>query len=95
VIVDLQGRGNYLKKQFVARAIVDADALLSVAHFKGHPAGGYGGSLKNIGVAGEQARQDEPARRTGRRQTCDRRQTLPGKELRMVAGLRGLLPEGR
>ena len=52
VIVDLKGRGNYLKKQFVARAIADADALLSVAHFKGHPAGGYGGSLKNIGVGG-------------------------------------------
>jgi len=50
VIVDLDGRGTYLNKQFVSRAIADADALLSVAHFKGHPAGGYGGALKNIGV---------------------------------------------
>ncbi len=50
VTVDLQGRGNYLKKQFVARAIADADAVLSLAHFKGHPAGGYGGAIKNIGV---------------------------------------------
>ena len=50
VIVDLGGRGTYLNKQFVARAIADADALLSVAHFKGHPAGGYGASIKNIGV---------------------------------------------
>lgn len=56
VIVDLKGRGNYLKKQFVARAIADADALLSVAHFKGHPAGGFGGSLKNIGVGGASKR---------------------------------------
>ena len=56
VIVDLKGRGNYLTKQFVARAIADADALLSVAHFKGHPAGGYGGSLKNIGVGGASKR---------------------------------------
>jgi len=56
VIVDLQGRGNYLKKQFVARAIADADALLSVAHFKGHPAGGYGGSIKNVGVGGASKR---------------------------------------
>ena len=56
VIIDLQGRGNYLNKQFVARAIADADALLSVAHFKGHPAGGYGGSLKNIGVGGASKR---------------------------------------
>jgi uncharacterized Fe-S center protein len=52
VIVDLRGRGSYLNKQFVARAIADADALLSVAHFKGHPAGGYGGAIKNIGVGG-------------------------------------------
>ncbi len=50
VIVDLKGRGTYLNKQFVARAIADADGLLSVAHFKGHPAGGYGGAIKNIGV---------------------------------------------
>jgi uncharacterized Fe-S center protein len=56
VTVDLQGRGNYLTKQFIARAIADADALLSVAHFKGHPAGGYGGSLKNIGVGGASKR---------------------------------------
>jgi uncharacterized Fe-S center protein len=50
VVVDLKGRGNYLSKQFVARAIADADAVLSVAHFKGHPAGGYGAAIKNIGV---------------------------------------------
>jgi uncharacterized protein len=50
VIVDLQNLGNYLNKQFVARAIADADALLSLAHFKGHPAGGYGAAIKNIGV---------------------------------------------
>ncbi len=56
VIIDLKSRGNYLKKQFVARAIADADALLSVAHFKGHPAGGYGGAIKNIGVGGASKR---------------------------------------
>ena len=56
VIVDLEGRGTHLKKQFVSRAMADADALISVAHFKGHPAGGYGGSLKNIGVGGASKR---------------------------------------
>jgi len=50
------GRGTHLNKQFVARAIADADALISVAHFKGHPAGGYGGALKNIGVGGASKR---------------------------------------
>lgn len=56
VVVDLQGRGTYLKKQFVARAIADADAVLSIAHFKGHPAGGYGAAIKNIGVGGASKR---------------------------------------
>jgi uncharacterized Fe-S center protein len=56
VIIDLKGRGTYLKKQFVSRAVADADALLSVAHFKGHPAGGYGGAIKNIGVGGASKR---------------------------------------
>jgi uncharacterized Fe-S center protein len=39
-----------LNKQFVARAIVDADAMLSVGHVKGHPAEGYGAAIKNIGA---------------------------------------------
>ncbi|MBN1189038.1 MAG: DUF362 domain-containing protein [Dehalococcoidales bacterium] len=56
VVVDLQGRGNYLNKQFVSRAIADADAVLTVSHFKGHPAGGFGGALKNIGVGGASKR---------------------------------------
>ena len=56
IVVNLEERGNYLKKQFVSRAIADADALISLAHFKGHPAGGYGGALKNIGVGGASKR---------------------------------------
>ena len=35
VIVDLKGRGTYLKKQFVARAIADADAVLVRGPFQG------------------------------------------------------------
>lgn len=50
ITIKLDKKGNYLNKQFVARAIADADAMISLAHFKGHPAGGYGGALKNIGV---------------------------------------------
>lgn len=56
VIVDLDGQGNYLSKQFVARAMADADAVISVAHFKGHPAGGYGAAIKNVGVGGASKR---------------------------------------
>ena len=53
VTVDLGDRGTYLKKQFVSRALADADAVLSTAHFKGHPAGGYGGAIKNVGRSEE------------------------------------------
>jgi len=56
LLVDLEGRGTYLAKQFVARALAEAEAVISLAHFKGHPAGGFGGSIKNIGVGGASKR---------------------------------------
>lgn len=34
----------------IAADIVDADALVSVAHFKGHELSGFGGTLKNLGM---------------------------------------------
>jgi len=82
VTVDLQGRGNYLNKQFVARAIADADALLSLAHFKGHPAGGYGGAIKKYrGGLCFQAGQDEPPWGLGRRQAGLKPGRLSGERL--------------
>jgi uncharacterized Fe-S center protein len=39
-----------LQSAFVAADIVDADALIGVAHFKGHDLSGFGGALKNIGM---------------------------------------------
>jgi uncharacterized protein len=42
------------QKQFdkvhIAADIIHADALVSLAHFKGHELSGFGGSLKNIGM---------------------------------------------
>jgi uncharacterized Fe-S center protein len=42
------------KKNFktvsIAADIVDADALVGVAHFKGHELSGFGGTLKNLGM---------------------------------------------
>jgi len=35
---------------FIGKEIVNADALVSVAHFKGHELSGYGGAIKNIGM---------------------------------------------
>ena len=42
--------GEYIKEAKVGRALMDADILISLTHFKGHEATGFGGALKNIGM---------------------------------------------
>ncbi len=44
--------GTYVKEAKVGRALMDADILISLTHFKGHEATGFGGTLKNIGMGG-------------------------------------------
>jgi uncharacterized protein len=39
-----------VKKAKIGSAIADADILISMNHFKGHEATGFGGALKNIGM---------------------------------------------
>ncbi|MEW5909201.1 MAG: DUF362 domain-containing protein [Thermodesulfobacteriota bacterium] len=38
------------KTAFIATEIVQADSLISMAHFKGHELSGFGGTIKNIGM---------------------------------------------
>jgi len=38
------------KTAFIAKEIAESDALISVAHFKGHEVSGFGGSIKNLGM---------------------------------------------
>ena len=38
------------KEVFIGTEIVQADALISVAHFKGHELAGFGGAIKNVGM---------------------------------------------
>ncbi len=38
------------KNAYIASEIVNADSLISVAHFKGHELSGFGGAIKNIGM---------------------------------------------
>jgi uncharacterized Fe-S center protein len=38
------------KEVYVGADVVHADALISVAHFKGHELAGFGGTLKNLGM---------------------------------------------
>ena len=42
--------GNYFKEIYIASAIFQSDFIISMAHFKGHPLGGFGGSIKNIAM---------------------------------------------
>lgn len=39
--------GEYVKEAKIGRAIMDADIVISLTHFKGHEATGFGGTLKN------------------------------------------------
>lgn len=42
--------GDYVKEAKIGTAIMDADVFISLNHFKGHEATGFGGALKNIGM---------------------------------------------
>ena len=42
--------GEYVKNAKIGRAVMDADVFISLTHFKGHEATGFGGTLKIIGV---------------------------------------------
>lgn len=57
-ILDAQGpdavleipNGKVLKKNLVGKNMSEYDSLLVLSHFKGHPAGGYGGALKQLSI---------------------------------------------
>lgn len=42
--------GEYVKEAKIGQAIMDADIVISLTHFKGHELTGFGGALKNIGM---------------------------------------------
>ncbi|MFH1542827.1 MAG: DUF362 domain-containing protein [bacterium] len=43
-------QGKHFKELYIGPAIFEADALITVTHFKGHELTGFGGALKNIGM---------------------------------------------
>lgn len=49
VYVPVEG-GEYVQEAKIGRAIMDADVVISLTHFKGHEAAGFGGCLKNLGM---------------------------------------------
>lgn len=42
--------GEYVKEAKIGRAVMDADIVISLNHFKGHEGTGFGGALKNLGM---------------------------------------------
>jgi len=42
--------GEYCQTAKIGRAIMDADIVISLSHFKGHEEAGFGGALKNLGM---------------------------------------------
>ncbi len=48
-LVPVEG-GEYVKEAKIGSAIMDADIIVSLSHFKGHELTGFGGALKNLGM---------------------------------------------
>ena len=44
--------GEYVKNAKIGRALMDADVVISLTHFKGHEQAGFGGCMKNLGMGG-------------------------------------------
>jgi len=42
--------GTYFTSALIGRAVMDADIIISLNHFKGHEDVGFGGALKNVGM---------------------------------------------
>ncbi len=49
VCVPVEG-GTYVKEAKIGQAIMDADIIISLSHFKGHQKAGFGGAMKNLGM---------------------------------------------
>ena len=86
--------GEYCQTAKIGRAIMDADVLVSLTHFKGHEATGFGGAIKNIGMgcgsrAGkmEQHKSGKPAISARRCRGCRRCASECGSDaIRYVEG---------
>jgi uncharacterized Fe-S center protein len=48
-LVPVKG-GKYVKEAKIGSAIMSADVIISLNHFKGHECTGFGGALKNLGM---------------------------------------------
>ena len=47
--IDIEN-GKQLKENYLGKNITNYDSMIVLSHFKGHPAGGYGGALKQLSI---------------------------------------------
>lgn len=50
-LVPVRG-GEYVREAKIGHALMDADIVISLTHFKGHEQAGFGGCMKNLGMGG-------------------------------------------
>ena len=50
-LVPVKG-GEYVQEAKIGQALMDADIVISLTHFKGHEGAGFGGCMKNLGMGG-------------------------------------------
>ncbi len=48
--VPVKVEGKHIETAYIGTEIMEADAYISVAHFKGHELSGFGGAIKNTGM---------------------------------------------
>lgn len=49
-VVEVDLGGQFVKKAKLTNSFLEADAVVGIAHFKGHMMTGFGGAIKNIGM---------------------------------------------
>ena len=48
-LVPVEG-GEYVREAKIGQALMDADIVISLTHFKGHEQAGFGGAMNNLGM---------------------------------------------
>lgn len=68
-------KGNRFQRVYIGSEIIESDALVSVAHFKGHDLSGFGGTIKNLGM-GCASRKGKLAQHSGLSPKIKRKQCI-------------------
>ncbi|MCQ2609352.1 MAG: DUF362 domain-containing protein [Lachnospiraceae bacterium] len=82
--------GEMLKEAYIGRAIMDADIIISLTHFKGHEQTGFGGCIKNIGM-GSGSRQGKCAQHSSGQPKIDQKKCVGCKMCQKQCANNGLV----